>query len=73
MLRMPLWKLLGSEEEVAAAVSAPPPSNAFTTMGLEVQTLTQLGLVEEAAENVCLGRLYVCLMQNKFEEIFIYL
>lgn len=50
--KMPLWKLLGSEEEVAAAVSAPPPSNAFTTMGLEVQTLTQLGLVEEAAENV---------------------
>ena len=54
MLRMPLWKLLGSEEEVAA-VAAPPPTNALTTMGLEVQTLTQLGLVEEAAENVCLG------------------
>lgn len=50
--KMPLWKLLGSEEEVAAVSAPPPSSNAFTTMGLEVQTLTQLGLVEEAAENV---------------------
>ena len=48
---------MGSEEEVAAAAAAvPPPTNpAFTTMGLEVQTLTQLGLVDEVQENVCFG------------------
>jgi len=52
--KMPLWKLMGSEEEVAAAAArVPPPTNpAFTTMGLEVQTLTQLGLVDEVQENV---------------------
>lgn len=48
---------MGSEEEVAAAAArVPPPTNpAFTTMGLEVQTLTQLGLVDEVQENVCLS------------------
>lgn len=45
---------MGSEEEISA--KAPPPATTLTTqLGLEVQTLTQLGLVEEAAEDVCLG------------------
>eukprot|EP00438_Fugacium_kawagutii_P012599 Skav205496 [mRNA] locus=scaffold231:25461:26075:- [translate_table: standard] len=49
--RMPLWKLMGSEEEIAAK-APPPPTTLTTQLGLEVQTLTQLGLVEEAAEDV---------------------
>lgn len=44
---------MGSEEEISAR--APPPATTLTTqLGLEVQTLTQLGLVEETAEDVCL-------------------
>ena len=36
---MPLWKLMGNEEEVAAVAPPPPTSTAFTTMGLEVLML----------------------------------